>query len=193
MMKWMLQNRFMSPFALPGYIGICSIIFSVIFFFVTNEGTLVLGDSDYIINTIVFIVFSMGYNLFIFLIIDYFGPTHRVVMELFATFIFTIINLGKYNSVGVDLDKSNQIKFGEGLFVFIGHIVILFGVMGFNEIIVLGCFGLDYNTRVTINDRLLDSEENVVQMSNVLNKLNEVKNEENEQNTNEETEIDKVT
>ena len=166
MMKWMIQKRFMSPIALPG-----SIIFSLILIITHENCHPFLSDLLYNIHMIVFIIFSMGYNLFIFLIIDYFGPTHRVVMELFSTFIVTVINIG--------IIGENDIEPIEGILLFIGHIVILFGVIGFNEIIVLGCFGLDYNTRVIINKRLLDSEENAIQMCNTLDTLNEKKNKEN--------------
>ena len=97
----------------------------------------------FILNAILFIISSLGYNVFVMLITQNFGATNRVVVD-FVSYFFSLI-----------IDSISQVK-EEGnviMLLFFGYFFVLVGTVGFNEIIIFSCCKLNYNTAIEINKR----------------------------------------
>lgn len=144
--KWLMEYKFISAYEIVGYDGLFSVIIAVIAILTTGIKTNELDDGPFFIVSfaVAFAVLTFGYAIFIFLVVQHFGETHRVVMDLLSFFIMHIINIIRYK------DLVNLI---EGIVLFVGYFIVLIGVIGYNEILVFSCFDLNYDTAIEIDKR----------------------------------------
>ena len=83
--KWLVEYKFISSYEIIGYDGLFSlIIITVIAILTTEIETNEFGDGLFFIVSFAaaFAVLTFGYAIFILLVVQYFGETHRVVMDL---------------------------------------------------------------------------------------------------------------
>ena len=69
------------------------------------------------------------------------SPTHRMISDTFATFIFFIIFLFSTSFYYINYC------------IFAGYIIAVFGSIVYNEMIILSCCGLDRDTQSNISER----------------------------------------
>lgn len=98
----------------------------------------------FIISFFISFIFSFAYFIFNVLTIFYFSPYLNVLTDFLTPFFLSILififfpNLRETKRFFLDL---------------IGYVIIIFGALILNEIIILNCFGLNDNTYSTISDR----------------------------------------
>ena len=160
--KWLMEYKFISPYILVGLEGLFSFITTGIILLLR---IFVFKDSSYfekienftqagfIIQAILFIICSLGYNVFVMLINQSFGATNRVVADFLSYFISLIIN----SIFNLD-DIPPQVI----AILFFGYLFVSVGTVGFNEIIIFFFYGLEENTYMFIKNRS-DNTEKVTQ------------------------------
>ena len=148
--KWLMEYKFISPYILVGLEGLFSFITTGIILLLR---IFVFKDSSYfekienftqagfIIQAILFIICSLGYNVFVMLINQSFGATNRVVADFLSYFISLIIN----SIFNLD-DIPPQVI----AILFFGYLFVSVGTVGFNEIIIFFFYGLEENTYIII-------------------------------------------
>ena len=159
--KWLMEYKFISPYVLVGLEGLFSFIITVIVLlfctFVVEGSSLYdfsqekgnFTQAGFIFRAILFVIFSLGYNVFVMLINQSFGATNRVVVDFLSYFISLIINsIFKLDSI-----PSNVI-----MLLYFGYFFVFIGTVGFNEIIIFFFCGLEENTYQFIKDRSTNTE-----------------------------------
>ena len=154
--KWLLDFQFISPFYLVGLVGVFTIIeyFVVVVYYIIFENknlieTELIIPSVIVVKVIICIVVSCGTNIVDTLIIKEFGPLNRILINFITDFCFVFT--GFFDS---DLFTNKSLV----VCLLITHLIILFGVLGYNEFFVLHACGLDFYTIKSISDRANCSE-----------------------------------
>ena len=162
--KWLMDIQYVSVYKLIFVEGLCGTIIMMIVLFISiwvpcsewmnnakicnaNEKIITLSSigklfsSGYIyyIQMLIFIVSTLGYNVFLDLINKTNGPTHRVVSDTLTSIIGFIIS--------VILKNKNTYNL---YYTVIGDILIICGSLVFNEIIIIYVFKLGESTRQEI-------------------------------------------
>ena len=143
--KHYLDTKFVSPYFTIGIEGTLILIPSLIiriFVDLSQEITYVY-DFRFYINALAFIITSLGYNVFIILLIRDFGPTHRTVTGIFNTVIELVITL-----CVKDIYQDHSV-----ILMSLGDLLLIFGVFGFNQIIIFNACNLHHDTENEINMR----------------------------------------
>ena len=161
--KWLMEYKFISPYILVGLEGLFSFITTGIILllrmFVFKDSSFSeekenFTQAGFIIQAILFIIFSLGYNVFVMLINQSFGATNRVVADFLSYFISLIIN----SIFNLDNIPPQVIAI-----LFFGYLFVSVGTVGFNEIIIFFFYGLEENTYMFIKNRP-DNTEKVTQV-----------------------------
>ena len=66
------------------------------------------------------------------------GPLHQLILELCSSFMVLLV-------------KSGKVK--QPILLLFCHLIILFGVLGFTEVIIIHIGGLDFDTKKEILER----------------------------------------
>jgi hypothetical protein len=154
--KWLLDVQFISPYFLVGLMG----VFSIIVFFIIFIFNIILKDINIIecdlkdfavialvVKVIINITFFCGYNIIMTLVIKDFGPLNKILINMISEFLVLITGF-----FGETLSLKSSI------FLIVSHLIVLFGVFGYNELFIIHVFKLDYNTRKMIMKRANDCE-----------------------------------
>ena len=145
--KYLMYFEYESPFIILFYEGIFSFVLLLIIFlfdiFLSGNGinptlTLIKENWYYLLP---FSITCYGYNFFSKMINNKLSPTHRMISDTFATFIFFIIFLFSTSFYYINY------------FIFAGYIIAVFGSIVYNEMIILSCCGLDRDTQSNISER----------------------------------------
>ena len=161
--KIIIESKFISPFKLLFYKGICYTIINIILYIILtlipcknnflkscyctskNVETIniikIFKDVSSICILFVYLFVTLMLYLLAILTNYYFNPTYRVVSDTF----FDVINY-----------LYSYIFFGENYYewyVFVGNIFMIFGILIFNEIIVLNFCNISRNTKYEIDKR----------------------------------------
>lgn len=112
-------------------------------------GTLKRGFMSFanFVQPFIYVFLCTGYNTMIMLILKHYGPTHRVIVDAFSsliTMIFFMIKNHEPYKLAIQI---------------LGELIILLGVMVYNEIIILHFCGIDTNTEKEIRKRASRKEE----------------------------------
>lgn len=148
--KWIMHYKFVSPFTIVSIMGgftiITSFISIVIFqeFQNLKEFFQAVTGIQLFIFCIVFIIMSTFYNVFIMMTVKQFGATNRITIDFISLFIIEIIGL---------ISKTSDDKTLIYIFLIIGNLIAIFGAVGFNEIVIISCWGLNDNTTLEIEKR----------------------------------------
>ena len=97
-------------------------------------------------NTLSFLFLSVIIIIGIWLVIYYFSPCHFIIIETLGDFI-NLIYIHFFEKEDEDFNKGEIISF------FILYPFLIFGVLVFNEVIILNFFRLNYNTKYYILQR----------------------------------------
>ena len=97
-------------------------------------------------NTLLFLFISQIIIIGIWLIIYYFSPCHFIIIETLGDFI-NLLYIHFFENEDEDFKKGEIISF------FILYPFLIFGVLVFNEIIILNIIGLNHNTKYYILKR----------------------------------------
>lgn len=160
--KWIMDKKFFSPHEINFFIGFYSLVISIIFCivgsfnecpnwlpFCKGEKRMVdfggilndlSGNVYYILQVIAFILLTIGYNTYIQLVFKHFTPSHRIIADCFSSLILMFIDFG-HNASLLHIPR------------IIGALIILVGILFFNEILVAHFCGLDKNTKEKITSR----------------------------------------
>ena len=164
--KWIMDKKFFSPHEINFFIGFYSLIISTVFCVVGsftvcpdwlafcigdgNKGNKMINFSEissylsenvyYILQVIAFILLTVGYNTFIQLVFKYFTTSHRIIADCFSSLILMFIDFGQDSSL---------------LYIprIFGGVIIMVGILFFNEILIAHFCGLDKNTKEKISSR----------------------------------------
>ena len=165
--NWLMESKYVSSYelvAISGFFGcvvgtIFSLIFSVVhcdtlFFkcenvykYVTNykeEIGEIFSSSNHLIEVGAYVFFSLCYNTFHFLTNKHLSPTHRIISDSVSslmTFTVTVIT------------KGNEATTWFILLQIVGHILIIFGILVYNELMIVHVCGMDENTNKEIQGR----------------------------------------
>ena len=160
--NWLMESKFVSSYelvAISGFFGcIVGTIFSIIFSIYNEEWDLIHQKINYIEdiskifsskNTMFevgcYVFFSLCYNTFHFLMNKHLSPTHRIISDSVSSIMTFIINvIVKNNEKSIGLYITLQI---------IGHILIIFGILVYNELMIIHRCGMDENTNKEIQGR----------------------------------------
>ena len=93
---------------------------------------------------------SVAYNIFGRLTLLYFSTTHQNVSDCLSSFIFWLI-VKIFNPK--DPKKPTIYLFLPSHIPLPGYLIIIFGTLLYNEIIIFYCWGLGYNTKKEISGR----------------------------------------
>ena len=169
--KLMNENGdYLSHFEITWIQGFIDFVLSVIFCFVlsmvpcdhdknkycANNGKVVDLLKDFksifisyktLIQVLMYIFTSTGKNVFKILTTKHLGPTHRIISDG----IFSVITL----IVAMDKLKKNILI----VFQIIGHILLISGILLYNEIVILHCCNLDDQTKKVIYNRVTENGE----------------------------------
>lgn len=162
--KKLMEYKFISPYKLliiEGAFGIVlSIIMQVILFYIPCPGHWKCSDENSIENIRVFfdiynesvfyyialyMLFLGAIYLLFFLTIKHFTPTHLAVSDIFASLIYW----------AAEFYYNKQIEFDLKRLYLSGYIIVSFGGLVYNEIIILYCCNLEKNTKKEIRKRSL--------------------------------------
>ena len=150
--KWLMDIQYISVYKLIFIEGTYGTIIMVIVILISNIvcdnniissiGKLFSTDYTYYIQMLLYILATLGYNVFIDLINKTSGPTHRVVSDTLTSIISLILSF---------------ILRGGSRYVFviliIGDILIVLGSIIFNEIIIIYICNLEESTKEEIIKR----------------------------------------
>ena len=103
-----------------------------------------------IILMLIGIITNFFYRLFYFLVIKNLAAMHIIVSNLFYTTLLTLLG-----NTFIDYNRNLIIDF----FIFILHLIIIFELLIYLEMIELNCCNLNYNLRKTIIDRSIQDYE----------------------------------
>lgn len=104
----------------------------------------VVSNTQYLVQVIMYIILSCGYNSFILFVIKAYGTTHRVIIDAFSSIIIMILSSQK----GINF-----------MIQCIGELFILIGVLLYNEIILIRLCDLDEYTEKQIRGRAFDKNQ----------------------------------
>jgi hypothetical protein len=148
-----------SPYLLlfkMGIIGLVPIIIYGIFIEFLN-----VDNEDYKIfsyfKTIFFpfylidLLFSILYEIGIWLTIYYFSPCHYIIFEMISDFIEVLWTIFAKNDQNKGFDERYDIV--QKITFYVSYPILIFIVLVFNEIIILNFCGLNYNTKNKIKER----------------------------------------
>ena len=152
--KKALDEEFLSPYSLIFYKGIFKaimlIIISIPFFFISINGHFVIKEiRDIFIGPIdilrytVYIIFNLSYNIFLWIIIDKYNPNYLAVaniIDVYCPLLYTLF---------FDTGSINWNFYVE----FSTNIILVFGALIHNEIILISYCGLDEYTKFKYNQK----------------------------------------
>lgn len=148
--KWLMDIQYVSVYKLIFIEGTYGTIIMVIVILISNTvcnsniissiGKLFSTDYTYYIQMLLYILATLGYNVFIDLINKTSGPTHRVVSDTLTSIIRLILSF---------IVQQNKYVF----LAIIGDILIVLGSIIFNEIIIIYICNLEESTKEEIIKR----------------------------------------
>lgn len=141
--KWLMDYRFISPFLLISIMGLFIMIISLLVCFCLiilgeqefEDNLSLFSDVTYNFRWLAFSILSTGLNIFMVLVNKTFGPLHQLILELCSSFMVLLI-------------KSDRVD--HPILLLFCHLIILFGVLGFTEVIIIHLGGLDFDTKKEI-------------------------------------------
>ena len=122
----------------------------------SDEISIIMSNTFYIIQVILYILLPTGYNEFIQLVLKYYGPTHRVITDVFSSLCIILFMLSRNSPLDTVLQS-------------VGEIVIIIGVLIYNEIVLVHLCGMDENTEVKIRERASSKDDIVVLFKPIIN------------------------
>ena len=161
--KIIIESKFISPFKLLFYKGICCTIIDIILYLIStlipcennflknyyctskNVETIniikIFKDIPSIFTIILYLFVTLILNLLAILTNYYFNPNYRVISDSFTDvinyfYIFTVFGENYYK-----------------WYIFVGNFILIFGILIFNEIIVLNFCDISRNTKYEIDKR----------------------------------------
>ncbi len=161
--KIIIESKFISPFKLLFYKGICLTIINIILYLILtlipcennflknyyctskNVETIniikIFKDISSLITLILYLIITFFLYLFAILTNYYFNPNYRVISDSFTDvinyfYILTVFGKNYYE-----------------WYIIIGNIILIFGILIFNEIIVLNFCDISRNTKYEIYKR----------------------------------------
>lgn len=97
------------------------------------------------------LIFTILYEIGIWLTIYYFSPCHYIVFEMISDFIEVLLTIFIKNDQNKGFDESYDIV--QKITFYILYPILIFIVLVFNEVIILNFWGLSYNTKAKIRER----------------------------------------
>lgn len=92
----------------------------------------------FIFGTILYVLLSTGYNIFSNLTNKHFGTLYRVIVDTLSSFSVSIISMC--------LPQANYSK-DDMIYIIVGFVFIIIGVIIYNEFILIHLCGMDVNTK----------------------------------------------
>ena len=161
--KIIIESKFISPFKLLFYKGICCTIMNIILYLIStlipcennflknyyctskNVETIniikIIKDIPSFLTLILYLFVTLILNLLAILTNYYFNPNYRVISDSFTdviNYLYILTVFGK-----------NYYEW----YIIIGNIILIFGILIFNEIIVLNFCDISRNTKYEIYKR----------------------------------------
>ena len=176
--KWMIDTSFYSPHEILFFVGlfttiimltvctigafvpcqkwmkVCSVGANVIN--ISDVISIIMSNGYYIIQVILYILLSTGYNEFIQLVLKYYGPTHRVITDVFSSLCIMLFLLSRNSPRDIVLQG-------------VGEVVIIIGVLIYNEIVLVHLCGMDENTEVKIRERESSKDDTALILKHSIN------------------------
>ena len=176
--KWMIDTSFYSPHEILFFVGlfttiimltvctigafvpcqkwmkVCSVGANVIN--ISDVISIIMSNGYYIIQVILYILLSTGYNEFIQLVLKYYGPTHRVITDVFSSLCIMLFLLSRNSPRDIVLQG-------------VGEVVIIIGVLIYNEIVLVHLCGMDENTEVKIRERASSKDDTALILKHSIN------------------------
>ena len=97
------------------------------------------------------LLFSILFEIGIWLTIYYFTPCHYIIFEMISNFIEVLMTIFIKNDQNKGFDETYD--FAQKITFYVLYPILIFIVLVFNEIIILNFCGLNYNTKAKIRER----------------------------------------
>lgn len=166
--KWLMDKKFISLYEIifcEGLYGLIIILIlcligskvecqSWMYLCATGESVInlniilkeVFSFYSYLIEVLIYVITSSGYNIFIHLCNKDLGPTHHIVSEALASMVVMLVSL---------ILSERKISLWMQI---VGHILIVMGTLVYNEIIIFHFLGMNKNTKDEIIERAITNE-----------------------------------
>ena len=180
--KRYMINFFVSPYYLMFIIGSINVILMIIYelfayFLNPDVSGIIIGFKNNVDNIGKFFLFILDiflegiWNLGIWLTVYYLTPCHYFISEYISEYVYYMISA--LESLEAFYSKINIAIFS------ISYFINFFCCLVFNEVIILNFFGLDFNTKKRIEQRIREEHISLGKINLV--ELNEDKSSEEEQ------------
>ena len=182
--KRYMINFFVSPYYLMFIIGSINVILMIIYelfayFLNPDVSGIIIGFKNNVDNIGKFFLFILDiflegiWNLGIWLTVYYLTPCHYFISEYISEYVYYMISAlesleGFYSKINIAIFS-------------ISYFINFFCCLVFNEVIILNFFGLDFNTKKRIEQRINEEK-------NILNKINMIEISEDKYDDDEQTE-----
>ena len=180
--KRYMINFFVSPYYLMFIIGSINVILMIIYelfayFLNPDVSGIIIGFKNNVDNIGKFFLFILDiflegiWNLGIWLTVYYLTPCHYFISEYISEYVYYMISAlesleGFYSKINIAIFS-------------ISYFINFFCCLVFNEVIILNFFGLDFNTKKRIEQRIREEHISLGKINLV--ELNEAKSSEEEQ------------
>ena len=172
--KHLMVKYFIFPFQFLFLDGVFCLINSVLSIFILGIYFAIIGEDNYfnyislnfkylflfkglsLLLYLVSIIFSFLYYVFNILSLFYFSPYINVLTDLISPFLLTNA-LKISNVIQYKIGKKDKFEIDysyESMFLtFFGYLIVYFGSLLLNEVVIFNCFGLNEGTFEDISDR----------------------------------------
>ena len=113
------------------------------------------------------LLFSILFEIGVWLTIYYFSPCHFIVFEMISDFIEVLLTIFIKNDQNKGFEESYNIV--QKITFYVLYPILIFIVLVFNEIIILNFWGLSYNTKVKIRQREKNDIDTNILSQNLMN------------------------
>ena len=172
--KYYMDKKFISIYLSLAIEGTVIFILSLLIGIFTRTTWALELNSYNVWLSIRFVLSSLGYNIFLLLLIRRFCPTHKSVTGIFNTVLELIILL----------IIEDRYKYHSVFLMVIGDVILMFGALGFNEILILHKCNLDYDTENVINYRAESEKNDLEVIERKMSKIKIVQNKVGEEDDN---------
>ena len=168
--KRYMINFFVSPYYLMFIIGSINVILMIIYelfayFLNPDVSGIIIGFKNNVDNIGKFFLFILDiflegiWNLGIWLTVYYLTPCHYFISEYISEYVYYMISAlesleGFYSKINIAIFS-------------ISYFINFFCCLVFNEVIILNFFGLDFNTKKRIEQRI-NEEQNILKKINMI-------------------------
>ena len=156
--KYIMNKFFIPPYFLLFFKGVVSlIIFSPISFAIFSSTIRRIFENEIknikILKMILYVLMAFSLNAFRIQTIFIYNPAYRYIADILSLFYLFALTF-----------KRNSFSLTNGFILIICHLLILFGILVYQEVIIINVWGMNLNTQKQINIRADKENDNTLSL-----------------------------